>query len=104
MEHISPAFIGICVFVFGLMIGSFLNVVIYRLPIGESIVLPGSHCPGCNTLVKPYDNIPVLSYAILGGRCRSCRMRISPVYPAVELLVAILYLLLYLKNALTLTL
>lgn len=95
MENIPPYFFGIAVFVFGLLIGSFLNVVIYRLPLGESIVLPASHCPACDAAIIWYDNIPVVSYAILGGRCRSCRTQISPIYPAVELLVACLYLLLF---------
>ena len=96
METLPPYFLGFAVFVFGLLIGSFLNVVIYRLPIGESIVLPSSHCPACNAEIKWYDNIPVISYVILlRGRCRNCRARISPVYPSVELLVAALYLALF---------
>lgn len=96
MENLSPYFVGAAVFIFGLLIGSFLNVVIYRLPLGESIVFPGSHCPACNTALGWYDNIPVFSYAILlRGRCRNCRARISAIYPAVELLVACLYLLLF---------
>jgi leader peptidase (prepilin peptidase)/N-methyltransferase len=79
----------ICVgFALGAAIGSFLNVVIYRLPLGQSIVRPGSHCPRCQKAISWYDNIPILSYAMLGGRCRSCRSRISPKYPAVELLTA----------------
>lgn len=89
--------IGIAVFIFGLLIGSFLNVVIYRVPLRESIVFPGSHCPNCNTEIKAYDNIPVLGYLWLGGKCRSCKIRISPVYPLVELLVGILYFLCFLK-------
>jgi len=97
MEQLSPVFIGISVFVFGLLIGSFLNVVIYRVPKRESIVFPGSHCPACDIAIKPYDNIPVVSYAILGGRCRNCGAGISPVYPAVELLVALLYVSVFLK-------
>jgi len=84
------------VFVFGLLIGSFLNVVIYRLPLRESVVFPGSHCPSCNAEIKWYDNIPVFSYAILlRGRCRHCRAHIPIIYPAVELLVAFLYLSLF---------
>lgn len=89
--------VGVVVTLFGLIIGSFLNVVIYRVPIPESIVFPGSHCPQCNTPVKPYDNIPVLSYLFLGGKCRNCRTRISIIYPAVELLVAVLFLLCFFK-------
>jgi leader peptidase (prepilin peptidase)/N-methyltransferase len=97
MEDLSPYFMAFVVFVFGLLIGSFLNVVIYRLPLGESIVFPGSHCPACNAEIKWYDNIPVVSYAILlRGRCRSCRAHISAIYPAVELLVACLYVVLFL--------
>ena len=98
MEHIPPYFFGIAVFIFGLLIGSFLNVVIYRLPLGESIVFPSSHCPACGTAINWYDNIPVISYAILRGRCRSCRTLILPIYPAVELLVACLYLLLFILH------
>ena len=100
MEHLPGYFFGGALFVFGLVIGSFLNVVIYRLPRHESIVFPGSHCPACNAAIKPYDNIPVLSYAILGGRCRSCAVRISAVYPAVELLVGLLYLLCFIRDGL----
>jgi leader peptidase (prepilin peptidase)/N-methyltransferase len=96
MESLSPYFIGAVVFIFGLLFGSFLNVVIYRLPIGESIVFPGSRCPACAAEINWYDNIPVVSYVLLlRGRCRSCRARISPIYPAVELLVGCLYLLVY---------
>src|SRR5262249_57175915 len=76
---------------FGLLIGSFLNVVIYRVPKGLSIVRPGSACPGCGTEIRPADNIPVFSYLMLRGRCRSCGTRISPEYPVVELLTALLF-------------
>lgn len=76
----------------GLFIGSFLNVCIYRLPRAESIVWPGSHCPACGAAVKPWDNIPVLSYVILRGRCRQCAAPISPRYPLVEILSALLAL------------
>jgi leader peptidase (prepilin peptidase) / N-methyltransferase len=85
----------VIVFVFGLAIGSFLNVCIYRLPRGESIVRPRSHCPGCNKPVASYDNIPLLSYAILGGKCRRCRTRISAVYPAVELATGLVFAFLF---------
>ncbi len=71
---------------FGLIIGSFLNVCIYRIPRRESIAFPGSHCPGCSRPIRPIDNIPVLSYLLLRGRCRFCGMRISPQYPIVEIL------------------
>ena len=83
-------------FVFGLVIGSFLNVCIRRLPEGRSIVRPGSHCPACGAPIRFYDNIPLLSYALLRGRCRSCAARISPLYPAVEFAAGVLFLLGYL--------
>ena len=76
---------------FGLIIGSFLNVVAYRVPRGESLVAPASHCPGCNTPIKPWDNIPLLSWIFLRGRCRSCSERISPRYPLVEVVTAALF-------------
>lgn len=76
---------------FGLAIGSFLNVVIYRLPLGESITLPASHCPQCQYRLRPYDNIPLLSYVLLRGRCRQCQAPISWRYPLVELLTALLF-------------
>ena len=83
-----------CLFVamFGAIIGSFLNVVIHRLPREESIVFPNSRCPSCSALIGPLDNIPLLSYAILGGRCRNCRAPISWRYPAVEAANGLLYL------------
>ena len=77
--------------VVGLIVGSFLNVVIHRLPLGESIVTPPSRCPACGTRVAPYDNVPVLSWMVLGGRCRSCRTRISVRYPLIELSNGILW-------------
>jgi leader peptidase (prepilin peptidase)/N-methyltransferase len=74
----------------GALVGSFLNVVIYRLPRGESLLAPGSHCPSCRTPVKPYDNVPVVAWIWLRGRCRACRSAISPRYPLVELTTACL--------------
>jgi leader peptidase (prepilin peptidase) / N-methyltransferase len=68
----------------GAALGSFLNVVAYRLPRGLSLVRPGSRCPACETPIRPYDNVPVLSWLLLRGRCRSCRAPISPRYPIVE--------------------
>jgi leader peptidase (prepilin peptidase) / N-methyltransferase len=85
-------FIAGVVFVFGLVLGSFLNVCIVRLPAGKSIVLPASACPRCGKPIKPYDNIPVFSYIILRGKCRACGTRISPLYPVVELLTGLLFL------------
>lgn len=78
-------------FLFGLVFGSFLNVCIYRLPRGLSVVAPRSACPKCNTPIAAYDNIPVLSWMILGGRCRHCKAPITPRYAAVELLTGILF-------------
>jgi len=77
--------------VLGAMIGSFLNVVIHRLPREQSIVLPKSACPACGAAIHFYDNIPILSFLVLRGRCRSCRAPISPRYPAVEALCALLF-------------
>ncbi|MEA2456708.1 MAG: leader peptidase (prepilin peptidase) / N-methyltransferase [Thermoleophilaceae bacterium] len=77
--------------VLGALIGSFLNVVIYRLPRGESLLTPGSHCPSCDAPVRAFDNVPVLSWLLLRGRCRSCAAPISPRYPAVELLTAVCF-------------
>ncbi len=76
--------------IFGAVIGSFLNVVAYRLPRSKSLVTPGSQCPGCDTPIKLYDNVPVLGWLLLRGRCRTCRTAISPRYPAVEALTAAL--------------
>jgi leader peptidase (prepilin peptidase) / N-methyltransferase len=84
--------IGIFVFLFGLIIGSFLNVCILRIPSGKSIVLPASACPKCGEAIRAYDNIPVLSYLVLGGKCRGCKTKISPMYPLVEFLTALLFL------------
>jgi leader peptidase (prepilin peptidase) / N-methyltransferase len=77
--------------VLGAVVGSFLNVVIHRVPLGESIVSPGSHCPHCDTPVANRDNIPVLSWLLLRGRCRNCGGPISPRYPLVELLTAVAF-------------
>lgn len=89
------------VFVFGLVAGSFLNVCIRRIPAGKSVVSPGSRCPVCQAPVKPYDNIPVLSWVLLGARCRSCKAKISPLYPVVELLTGLLFAGCYLVFGLT---
>jgi leader peptidase (prepilin peptidase)/N-methyltransferase len=74
----------------GLIVGSFLNVVAYRLPLGESLVLPASHCPSCDVPIKPYDNVPVLGWLLLRGHCRACRTPISARYPLVEALTGAL--------------
>jgi len=83
--------------VFGLVIGSFLNVVILRLPQGLSINRPRSHCPQCNKLIPWYDNVPVLSYLILRGHCRRCGKTISARYPSIEILSGVVSVLLYFK-------
>jgi leader peptidase (prepilin peptidase)/N-methyltransferase len=75
----------------GAVIGSFLNVVIHRVPLKQSLVHPGSRCPSCEADIAPYDNVPVISWLLLRGRCRRCGARISPRYPAVELLTAIAF-------------
>ena len=89
-----------CVFVavLGAIIGSFLNVVIHRLPRKESIVFPNSRCPSCQAQIRAYDNLPVISYLILRGRCRACGARISPRYPAVEALTALLWAAVFLAD------
>ncbi len=77
--------------VLGAVLGSFLNVVIHRVPLGESLVVPGSHCPSCGTPIAPYDNVPVVSWLLLRGRCRHCGAPISPRYPLVELITAVTF-------------
>ncbi len=85
------------VFVLGCVIGSFLNVCIYRIPRNETVVSTPSHCPICNTKISWYDNLPLLSYLFLSGKCRNCSTRISPRYPMVEGLTGILFLLIYIR-------
>ena len=97
MDEVSFLFVLI-IGIFGLILGSFLNVVIYRLPRNESIVYPSSYCPVCKTPVKFYDNIPVVSFIILGGKCRSCSAKISPIYPVIEVTTATIGVVLYLIN------
>jgi leader peptidase (prepilin peptidase)/N-methyltransferase len=94
-------FVNIFVFLFGLVIGSFLNVCILRIPGGKSIVLPASACPKCAAPIRPYDNIPVISYLLLHGKCRACKTPISPMYPLVESLTGLLFLACYLAFGLT---
>ena len=90
-EPLATVFVALC----ALAIGSFLNVVIHRLPLGESVVAPRSRCPGCGTPIAAWQNVPVLSWLLLRGRCASCRARISLRYPLVELLTAVLALVLW---------
>jgi leader peptidase (prepilin peptidase)/N-methyltransferase len=85
-----PPMLFALAFVFGAILGSFLNVCIWRVPRDESIVHPGSHCPHCGTPVRPFDNIPLLSYALLRGRCRQCATPIGFRYPLVEILMGLL--------------
>tara|TARA_R110002110_G_scaffold177902_1_gene382611 strand:+ start:53638 stop:54498 length:861 start_codon:yes stop_codon:yes gene_type:complete len=110
-----PGWLATCLLLFGLVVGSFLNVVIYRLPLmlqaqwrrdccelleqpapadepSLSLAVPNSHCPACKAPVRPWQNIPVVSYLALGGKCASCGVRISPRYPVVELLTGLLTL------------
>jgi len=91
----------IIIVLFGLAWGSFLNVVIYRLPRGLSLMRPPSTCPQCGTRIKAYDNIPVLSYLLLRGKCRACGLKISVAYPLVELLTPACFLLLYARFSLS---
>lgn len=96
-----PPALPFLAFALGAIIGSFLNVIIHRYPREESIVFPASHCPHCNAAIRWYDNIPVLSFLILGGRCRACRGRIALRYPLVELANALFYLAIYLHTGAT---
>src|ERR1041385_784558 len=90
--NLIPPVVGYVVAgIFGAIIGSFLNVVIHRVPHGKSIVFPNSSCPSCGAAIAFYDNIPVLSYILLGAKCRQCKEHISVRYPAVELLTAVLF-------------
>ncbi|MEY8415268.1 prepilin peptidase [Tissierella praeacuta] len=87
----------ILISLYGLLIGSFLNVCIYRIPKEESIVFPSSHCPNCDTNLKWYDLVPVFSFIVQRGKCRYCGGKISPQYPIIELLNSIIYLIIYIK-------
>jgi len=93
-SHVDPV-IASAIFVLGLAFGSFLNVCIYRLPLGISVVTPRSACPQCKHPIALYDNIPILSWLILKGRCRQCKARISPRYLTIELLTGVLFLACY---------
>jgi leader peptidase (prepilin peptidase)/N-methyltransferase len=98
---VDPA-LALAIFALGLAFGSFLNVCIYRLPRDLSVVRPGSACPACHQAIPFYDNIPVLSWLVLGGRCRHCKTRITPRYLVVELLTGALFLACYAHFGLTL--
>jgi leader peptidase (prepilin peptidase)/N-methyltransferase len=87
---------AVLIFILGLIVGSFSNVCIYRIPKNESIIYPASHCPKCSSPIKPIDNVPILSYVLLKGRCRNCKNKISIQYPSVELLTGLIYLIIYL--------
>jgi len=84
------------ILILGLIIGSFSNVCIYRIPKNESIVFPASHCPNCHTPIKAIDNVPILSFLLLKGKCRKCGEKISIRYPVVEFLTGAIYLLIFL--------
>jgi leader peptidase (prepilin peptidase)/N-methyltransferase len=86
-----PAVSAAIALAFGLVVGSFLNVVIHRLPRGESVAWPGSRCPKCARPIRPHENVPVLSFLWLRGRCRGCGERIGLRYPAIELLTGLLF-------------
>ena len=101
MDNIYPidtnSLFEIFSFIFGATIGSFLNVCIYRIPQGKSIIRPGSHCPNCNVSIKPRHNIPIISFFYLKGRCSHCNSKISMQYPLVELLTGLLTFFLFVK-------
>ncbi len=88
---------GVIIFIFGTIIGSFLNVCIYRIPMQQSIAYPPSHCTNCGSRIKWYDLIPIVSYVILKGKCRNCGEKISKKYPIIEFITGLLYVMLYIK-------
>ncbi|QDT56570.1 Leader peptidase PppA [Caulifigura coniformis] len=96
--HITESFFAVFFFTLGATIGSFLNVVAYRMPRGESVVLRSSRCPRCTTAIQPRDNIPVLGWLLLNGRCRACQVPISAQYPIVEFIAGAVFLALYLAE------
>ncbi len=93
----ETTFTLITLFIFGITIGSFLNVVIYRIPKDESIAFPASHCQSCNTPLKWYHNVPIFSWIFLGGKCAFCQESISKQYPIVEFITGLIFVILYLK-------
>jgi leader peptidase (prepilin peptidase)/N-methyltransferase len=94
--------LAVTIFALGLAFGSFLNVCIYRLPLGKSVVSPGSACPHCEKFIPLYDNVPVLSWLLLRGKCRNCKEPISPRYLVVELITGLMFLGCYSHFGLTL--
>ncbi len=96
-------FFGLVILILGLLIGSFLNVCIYRIPLEKTIVKGRSYCPECNALIPWYLNIPIISYVALKGRCRDCKASISPINPIVELTNGLLFLVAYAAFGLTVT-
>ncbi len=102
IETEAPWLLPVFAALFGLVWGSFLNVVIHRLPLGESVVAPRSRCPSCRETVSSFDNVPVLSYVLLGGKCRHCGARISIRYPLVELAVGALSVVAFLRHGVSL--
>ncbi|MBF0309443.1 MAG: prepilin peptidase [Magnetococcales bacterium] len=101
LEQLPPHLISVLLFLFGAIVGSFLNVCIHRLPEHHSLLWPSSHCPACEQPIRWFDNIPLLSWLILRGRCRRCRATISPRYPLIELAGALLPLLVVHRFGLT---
>lgn len=101
--ELPSSFIIAIAFLFGLAIGSFLNVVIHRIPRGLSVVRPGSRCPQCQKPLRPFDNIPLLSFLLLRRRCRNCRAPISWIYPTTELLTAVIFALIVYRRGLSVT-
>lgn len=98
-----PGEIAVVIFIFGTIVGSFLNVCIYRIPAGLSVVHPGSRCPACETPIFWYQNIPIFSWIFLGGRCAHCRVIISPRYPLIEALNGLLWLAVFFHYGLTMS-
>lgn len=101
MFGLTPWVSRAIVILVGLDVGSFMNVVIYRLPLGRSVIFPPSACPSCGTKIAWYDNLPLISFLILGGRCRNCRAKISWQYPIIELLTGLIFLFVFIKFGIT---